>query len=218
MKIFQITPNYTKMPVKDKSLGAQTYYNPNFKGLSLKKPESKIFKPVREFFRPLTKKCIVAKNKLYKSIAKGIVKVLQFEPVKDLVEKVKDCKNLYPHLTTLTSIVLSGFYIQQTLKNDKLDPARKRTLAINQGIVQLLSTVMAYTVDKFTEKKINEFTNKFMAANYKDSTSKLLGKYGEGIKAAKSLMIFGVMYRYITPVLVTPIANHIGNKVNEKNK
>jgi len=30
------------------------------------------------------------------------------------------------------------------------------------------------------------------------------------------LMIFGTMFRFIAPVLVTPLANHLGNKLQEK--
>ena len=38
----------------------------------------------------------------------------------------------------------------------------------------------------------------------------------KGFNTAKSLLIFAVMYRYVAPVLVTPLASKIGNLINGK--
>ena len=38
----------------------------------------------------------------------------------------------------------------------------------------------------------------------------------KGLEMAKGLLIFSMMYRYISPVLVTPLANKAGNWLNNK--
>ncbi len=210
MKIFQVTPilnNQRNTITKDLKPFKS---NINFTG-NPKKPNSKIFKSVKKTIEPI-------RNKIIDGIAWGLSKILQLKFIENFIKKTKQCKNLYPHLSTTTSLVLSSFYIKRTLENDKLESDRKKTLAINQGIVCALSTIMAYTFDKIAGKKVNEFTNKFMTINFNKETPRALDNYKKGIRAASSMMIFGLMYRYIAPVLVTPIANHIGNKINKKKK
>ena len=42
------------------------------------------------------------------------------------------------------------------------------------------------------------------------------GGIKNGYRIAKSLMVFQLLYRFVSPVIATPIANHISNKVREK--
>lgn len=122
-------------------------------------------------------------------------------------------KNYFAHLIVLGSTLLSGMYVVKTINNKKLDAEKRRTLAINQGAVFALSTVMAYTFDKMLNKKTDAVITKFKTLN------KNLGNLDQcvdGIKKGKSIVVIDSVYRFIAPVLVTPIANHIGNKINEK--
>jgi len=43
-----------------------------------------------------------------------------------------------------------------------------------------------------------------------------IDKWVDGIRVAKTLIIFGFIFRFFAPVVVTPIANAIGNKLNAK--
>ena len=43
-----------------------------------------------------------------------------------------------------------------------------------------------------------------------------LGKKLKGVRLLTSLSVFAFIYRYATPVLITPLANWISNKVNER--
>lgn len=194
-----------------------------------------------------------------------------------LVKKYND--NLYSHLIVIGSTVLSGFYVLKTLENKKMDEDKRRTLAINQGLVYVVSTVMAYTFDHWINKKVsgplkeyskynNQENEKNLKALYeqlkenlpedkyrtlvdesklvldnnaitelegaiKQSLSiekqKLLSKtqsairsqeylagLDSGAKKAKSIMAVDMVYRFIAPVLVTPFANIIGNRLQGK--
>lgn len=136
-------------------------------------------------------------------------------------------KRLFSHLIVLGSALMSGFYVSKTLNNDKLDSKKKKTLAINQTAVFALSTVMAYTFDDMISKKTEAIKAKFKKINEaaidikctaeeKSLASKKIDIHLKGIEAAKKILIFTTMYRFIAPVIVTPLANAIGNRLNEK--
>ena len=133
-------------------------------------------------------------------------------------------------MATLGSLLTSSVYIQQTLNKKDLDTDRRRTLAINQGLCFIIPTICAYLVDKYINNwiKKNEYRysglseNKIAIANRdgkKDVAEKIqkdLGKKLKGVRILASLATFSLIYRYITPVIITPIANKIGDKINEK--
>ena len=169
-------------------------------------PKTKIFSSIENAYDSFTTE-----------IAKGFGKALDNKFTIGLLKRLKT-KNLFAHLVVLGSTILSGFYIKKTLDNDKLDPQKRKTLAINQAAVWGLSTVMAYTVDNLLNNKYEGFKDKFVAAhkNLKTFDAKELEIYTEGLKIAKTAIVMGAVYRFIAPVLVTPIANHIGNKIHEK--
>ena len=45
-----------------------------------------------------------------------------------------------------------------------------------------------------------------------------LGNKLKGIRVLASLSVFTLIYRFATPVLITPVANWISNKINENKK
>jgi len=170
------------------------------------RPKSKLFLPLKEAYDSFTTK-----------IAKGLGKSLDNKFTIGLLKRLKT-KNLFAHLVVFGSTILSGFYIKKTLDNDKLDPQKRKTLAINQAAVWGLSTVMAYTVDNLLNNKYEVFKDKFVAAykNSKAFDADKLEMYTEGLKVAKTAIVMGAVYRFIAPVIVTPLANSIGNKIHEK--
>ncbi len=211
------TPKYTSF----------TGITPAVVGTAAEMPKAKFFAPVKKFFAPVTNTWKKHMDKMEEGMAHGFAKLIETKIVENAIKKIKNSKNLVAHLSAFTGVVLSGFYMKKTLENKQLDSKKKKTLAINQGSVCLLSTIGAYSLNKVADKKINKFIDKFMATNI-DKDIKELVTYKKGIKSASSMMIFGMMYRFISPVLVTPIANHIGNtmqknedklaKANEANK
>jgi len=225
MRISQTSNNFNNLQTQNKN-NFMTTQNATFKGALPKvvvvekvivvpeSAKSKFFEPVKKFFKPFTDSCNKGMDKVTTGIAKGLGHFLGVKPVEKLIDKTKNL-DLVSHLQVLTSLVLSGFYMKKTMENQDLEEQRKKTLAINQGGVLVASTILSYTFNGFAGKKVADFTDKFMKANASEDP-KLLAKYKVGIKAASSMMIFGIMYRFIAPVAVTPIANHIGNRIQEK--
>lgn len=64
----------------------------------------------------------------------------------------KDPDNAVKHFIVVGSVITSGMYMKQTLTNKKMDKDRRQTLAVNQGITLLLSTLGAYTLDSKLRK------------------------------------------------------------------
>lgn len=176
--------------------------------------DSKIFEPIKKLFRPVMKKYDAG----VEFIARRVGNLLDTKFAYNLSQATKRHKKaVFSGLLTLGSVVMSGLYITKTLTNKDLDEKRRTTLAINQTAVFAVSTLMCYTVDNVLNKKIADFANKFEAINAgRDMDKVKLAKCVKGIGTAKTLMIFDMIYRFIAPVLVTPLANHIGNKLQEK--
>lgn len=168
-----------------------------------------------KFFDPIKKPFKKVYGKLTDKIAKFISKyILEKNYMATIVKRTEKSK-IVAHISCATSLVISGLYVHQTLRNKKLDSKKKTTLAINQGLVAGLSAVMGYSLDNVINKQIDKYkiADKFIARN---ATNPKIGKYIDGIKCAIPIIVFGSVYRFITPVLVTPIANMIGDKINNK--
>lgn len=182
------------------------------------KSNSKFFKFAKDAFKPVKN----VYGRFTTLLAKGLGKCIDNKYAMSLFEKTKN-NDMFTHLFVLASTILSGFYIKRTLNNENLDPKKRKTLAINQGVVWGASTVMAYTIDKMINKKYKEFVSNFEKAYTEkylknEQAMKMLPTYKSGIGVLKGSVIVGIVFRYITPVLVTPIANAIGNKIHEKNE
>lgn len=215
MQITKITPNMNNSLKKDRSDFLLTNYNNiSFKSVPLK-PESKYFLPVKNAIKFLKKHYHEAMEPIEDGIANGLAKLVESKPAQSLFKFTYKHnglkKNLISHLIVLGSTLLSGFYVGKTLTNKKLDEKKRNTLALNQAGVFILSTIMAYSFDNMVTKKVDKVKDKFIEIN----KGKLnVDNQVKGIEAAKKIMIFTTMYRLIAPVIITPIANYIGNKVN----
>lgn len=214
MQISKITPTFNSSINKNKQSDVKTNYS-NISFGSAAAEGSKFFEPLKKLFSPIFK----LYNNFTDKIALGFGKLMDKDFFKDIVEKTSKSehfkKYLVPDLMTTGSVILSSFYVSQTLTNKKLDEERRKTLAINQTGVWAVSTVLNYTLNGLVEPKVNKFIDKFKNYN-KTESSIIMNKYLEGIKNAKSIMIFDFIYRYLAPVAVTPLANHIGNMLQEK--
>jgi hypothetical protein len=187
-----------------------------------------------------------------------------------LASKAEKLDSVVDHMQFVGSAVISSMYMSQTLRNKNLDEKKRKTLAINQGLTFVLSTLGAYYADnkignwwekltlKYADSQISseaerqqakankqdtEFVKKYKEADAQSKllfdTEKLAGRikknkkysllsvgkyinencpdkilenriYGMGI--FRKLLVFGTIYRFISPVAVTPIANWLGNK------
>ena len=132
------------------------------------------------------------------------------------------------HMVVLGSAITSGVYMKRTLDNKELDPQKKQTLAINQGLCFAIPTVLSYWADAALNNWVkqreyyysgnyehNKALGKLSPEQIKDFEAKM-GDRLKGVKTLGGLVTFTLIYRYASPVIITPIANWIGDKLNGK--
>ena len=129
------------------------------------------------------------------------------------LEKTAHITEMPNHLSTLGAAATSGFYVRSTLKNDKLEKKERQTLALNQALVFVVSTAGAYLANGKIGQFVEKVKHKYV--QYNRNNPKAAVRI-DGFKTASSLMVFALMYRYISPVVVTPIASAISKAVRER--
>lgn len=231
--------------------------------------------PVKsKFLDPLNR----AFDKFTTGIAEYYTAKLYTSPVaKWLAKHTEKLGGVVDHMQVAGSVIISGMYMIQTLRQKDLDDDRKKTLAINQGLTFASATLGAYLIDdsldsmwekvtqkyaskqlpdeKLSEKirnlneaimkddltKANRWQDTFDTQNIKKQWKKLgkkeksplvnTLKYIEdnapntgleskirGMGVLKKLLVFGTVYRFLSPVLVTPIASKIGDRITSDKK
>lgn len=100
---------------------------------------SKFFKPLEDAYNTMTD--MIAD--------KFTSRLVNWKPLNYLADKFKDSNNLFKHCLTVGSVITSGLYMQRTLANKALDKDRKNTLAVNQGLTLVASTIGAYALDSY---------------------------------------------------------------------
>src|SRR5574344_911414 len=121
--------------------------NPSFSGGEESK--SSFFDPI---MKPFKRGYDTFTEKLAGAIGHGL---LESSTMKNLVAKTAKSK-IVAHISCGTSLLISGLDMHQTLTNKNLDSQKKKTLAINQGSVAIISAVMSYKVDKYINKAIDK--------------------------------------------------------------
>ena len=150
------------------------------------------------------------------------------EKLHNLAEKMKNIPgSITEHMATLGALLTSSVYVGRTLNNDKLDNERKKTLAINQTLCFIVPTICAYTISAALSnfnKKVEYRYSGLM--EQKLATGQISGENAEklmkslpnklkGVRIFSGLATFTLVYRYLTPVLITPVANWISDKIRE---
>jgi len=186
---------------------------PTFKANSVKKPSTFISLAARAAWGSKKYKQAYdsfAENVMAKKI---IAPIMNSKVASKFAEATKNNDKVLDILTTTGSFVTTTTYAATTLKKKDLEKKPARTLALNQILVTVLSTVGAFTIND----GIANFTKK-MGYRFRDLNQhlpdKVLSKRMTGFKAAQKLLTFTLMYRYISPVLVTPAASFIGKALN----
>lgn len=133
-------------------------------------------------------------------------------------------KLMTEHMATLGSLLTSSVYFYQTVTNKKLDADKRTTLGINQIGCFAIPTVCAYGVNyklqnfnKSIEYRYSGLKRQQMALGQlsPEKYEKLTKSLGAKLKcfgALMGLLTFTTIYRFITPVGITPLANWAGDK------
>lgn len=147
-------------PYNNKQKSTGMFYNQtSFKGIEVP-TQSKLLSPFHKAMDKLTD--WIARNyttKLYGS------KLASF-----LAKKTDKLNGVVDHMQVMGSIIISGMYMSQTLRNQQLDEDRRRTLAINQGLTFLLSTIGSYVIDDALNSKWEKVTLKYAEKQTGDKT------------------------------------------------
>lgn len=154
----------------------------------------------------------------------------------------------FQHAIACEAIYLTSFYMYNTKKSKNIPENQKRPMMVNQALVSTLCTTLGYVVDSKISKAFNGMKNVFLLSNAKSVAENMKGTVKEAVKVAgsdkgaldaayklplkrlngiasgisklKSVLVFGFIYRYFSPVFITPIANRISeymDKRSEKN-
>ena len=142
--------------------------------------------------------------------------------------KKADVENVTNHFQVAGSAVTSSAYMISTMKNKDFEKDNARTLAINQCLGFFVPTAGAYIADHYIKDIKKQIEYKYDAIHeHRIAQQKMsladkkaaMEKLGKKLKAVRSLMgilTFTFIYRYVTPVAITPFANKIGNWVNAR--
>jgi len=142
-------------------------------------------------------------DKLTDKLATGLGKVIDTPTMQNLADKFYKNDNIATHIFSATGILLTSFFILSTSKNKKIEEERKKPLMINSALSCAFATVGGYTIDKMLNKPLNKFADTFKAQNANNPN---LHKYLTGIKIAKSALVFGMLYKFVVPVVSTFLA------------
>lgn len=124
-------------------------------------------------------------------------------------EHPKISKNLPLHLSTAGSVVTTYFYAnrtKKTLHKDEEQKKRAKTLMLNQWMVTGTSALISYTLNGFLNNAAKNLGYKYREANQGNPN---LANRMRGVDVAKQFLIFALTFRYIAPVIVTPIASKV---------
>ena len=113
------------------------------------------------------------------------------------------------HINAIKDALTTGVFVAGVNKTKQIDEERKKPLICNSLIGTGLSIVSGYIIDSVTNKPAEKFIEKLKNANYGDSN---LNKYINGFKIAKPVLILGIMYYAIIPMISTFFGERIGQK------
>ena len=159
--------------------------------------------------------------------------LIESKAVQNLSEKLaKVPGGLTQAMSVFGSLLTSSAYIYGTLTNKKLEKENKNTLAINQLGCFVVPTILGYTVDRIINNWVKKKEYRFSGLAQAEAAKHLLEGNAEkskavmsdlktkvkGFRSLASVTVFALIYRYFTPVAITPIANRIGDKYNAKQR
>ena len=154
-------------------------------------------------------------------------------------------KKWFQHAIAAEAIYLTSFYMYNTKKSKNIPEDQKRPMMVNQALVATLCTSLGYIVDSKISKAFKGMQDFFLVTNAVPIAEKSKEQVAKAIKAAgnnqgaieaalkmplkkvnaissgisklKSVLVFGFIYRYFSPVFITPIANRVSEYLDKKN-
>lgn len=150
-------------------------------------------------------------------LAKGVGKIADTKGFRKFIEWFKERDKWFPHLIAAESLWLSGFYMYNTGKSNKIEKDQKLPMILNQGITALLCTWGAYKVDGVVNKQLDKFKTVYKRM-HPTMEQKVMDNKLLGIRLLGPIVIFTTIYRFVGPVIVTPFANWLSEKIQPHKK
>lgn len=176
-------------------------------------------------------------NKVTKWLGKNYaLKLLNSDKIQKFVEQFdkKFNMSMTEAMTILGSLFMSGSYVAGTLTNKNFDKDRKTTLAINQTLGFVIPTALGAWIGAKIRSRVKEVTYKFaglqaqriklqaqsgkITKEAEAEALKTIAKASKGVPVLAGLTVFTFIYRFFTPVAITPGANYLGDKWNNRKK
>lgn len=189
MKISSITPNYN---INDKNPNNKTAPSQSFKG--------GVPQPVVNGLSGFYEK--VASTNGFQKFIKGF----------------SHSDKSFTHIMVAESVLLSGFYMINTLRNKKIKKEQKPQMLINDTLTLGVSSAGAYLLDDKVNKVVSNISENFIKKHpdfYGNDIAKV-DAFKSGMGKLKTIVVFGLIYRYLGPVIITPIANKLSSKLFNK--
>lgn len=115
--------------------------------------------------------------------------------------------NFPMHINAAKDILTTGVFALGLNKSKKVDEERKKPLIFNSLIGTGLSVAAGYLLDSALNKPAEKFIRKLKEANLNDPNLK---KYIDGFWIAKPVLILGITYYAIIPMISTFLGERIG--------
>ncbi len=96
------------------------------------------------------------------------VKLYTSKPAQWLAKSAEKLDSVVDHMQVMGSVIISGMYMIQTLRQKNMDEDRKKTLAINQGLTFGVSTLGSYLIDSSLDEIWEGLTQKYAAKQIGD--------------------------------------------------
>lgn len=146
--------------------------------------------------------------------------IAKLPPIQSAVKwaSAGDAKNLatlQKHLPAIEGLWISLFYVINTMKSKGIPKERKAPLAINSVLTGIFGATGGYLLTKQIFK-LSAFMQKRAAVIYQTDPAKL-EIILKGLKAVVPLFAFTFVFRYLGPVIATPLADK-ANKYLIKHK
>lgn len=148
------------------------------------------------------------KGKNAEKLSGWIGKIIDNKAVQKFSKNNAD-SNFPLHINAIKDALTTGVFVTGLSKSSKIEEERKNPLIYNSVIATVLSILSGYFMDSITQKPAEKFIQNLKAANKNDPN---LGKYINGFKIAKPVMILGIMYYAIIPFIST----FFGEKISQK--
>lgn len=152
-----------------------------------------------------TENGLIFKGKNSDKFSKLIGKTMDNKRVQDF--SVKNADSNFPmHINALKDALTTGVFVAGLGRSKKIEEDRKNPLIYNSIIATTLSIISGYVIDSATKKSADRFIRNFTEANKLDPNLK---KYIDGFRIAKPVIILGITYYLIIPLLSTFFADRI---------